>query len=312
VLLGKILSADGKVSEARNTLNGVIRDFPSDPSAKDAKVALVALDRAAESPAGVLVAASTSGVNAAEAPLASSAVPVPAPAPASVSAASIRPWAPPDIDAKEYVMAPDVSCSLDTVLQRTQMRMMTQIANFEKFVATEHIEHQEIDAYGNPGGVKAKDFTYLVFIRKEKSGALLLDESRDGGENLSEFPTSLASHGLVGLGVFLFDPDYEGDVTYRCEGLSEWRGQAAWEIRFEQKRDVESRLMTWRNSRGLFAVPLKGRAWISSSSYDLLHLETDLRDPMAQLELDRDHLAIDYGPVNFDHGKTSLWLPWYA
>jgi hypothetical protein len=22
--------------------------------------------------------------------------------------------------------------------------------------------------------------------------------------------------------------------------------------------------------------------------------------------------VIDYGPVNFDHGKTSLWLPWYA
>jgi Flp pilus assembly protein TadD len=313
VLLGKILSADGKVSEARNTFNGVIRDFPSDPSTKDAKVALVALDRAAESPAGVLVAASTSGVSASEAPLVSSAVPVPAPAPASVSAASIRPWAPPDIDAKEYVVAPDVACSLDTVLQRTQMRMMTQIANFEKFVATEHIEHQEIDAYGNPGGVKAKDFTYLVFIRKEKSGALLLDESRDGGENLSEFPTSLATHGLVGLGVFLFDPDYQDDVTYRCEGLSEWRGQAAWEVRFEQKRDVESRLMTWRNNRGLFPVALKGRAWISSSSYDVLHLETDLRDSMAQqIELDRDHLAIDYGPVNFDHGKTSLWLPWYA
>ena len=70
--------------------------------------------------------------------------------------------------------------------------------------------------------------------------------------------------------------------------------------------------MTWRNSHGLFPVALKGRAWISSSTYDVLHLETDLRDPMSQLELDRDHLAIDYGPVNFDHGKTSLWLPWYA
>jgi Flp pilus assembly protein TadD len=318
VLLGKILSADGKVSEARNAFNAVIRDFPTDPSAKDAKAGLVGLDKAAESPTRTLIAASTAGANASNAAVgsrndgAANVVPAATPAPAPAPPASIRPWAPPDIDAKEYVVAPDVPCSLDTVLQRTQMRMMKQIANFEKFMATEHIEHQDIDAYGNPGGIKAKDFTYLVFIRREKSGALLLDEERDGGENLSEFPTSLASHGLVGLGVFLFDPDYEGDVTYRCEGLSEWRGQAAWEIRFEQKRDVESRLMTWRNSRGLFAVPLKGRAWISSSSYDLLHLETDLRDPMAQLELDRDHLAIDYGPVNFDHGRTSLWLPWYA
>ena len=102
-------------------------------------------------------------------------------------------------------------------------------------------------------------------------------EERDGGQNLSEFPTSLASRGLVGLGVFLFDPEMQDDVTYRCEGLSEWGGQAAWEVRFEQKRDVESRLMTWRNNRGVYPVALKGRAWISSSTYDVVHLETDLR-----------------------------------
>ena len=311
LLLGRILTSEGKLSGARAAFDGVVRDFPTDPAAKDAKVALVALDKAAESPV-----ASTSPANASAASPNSEAVspsasanPVPPPAPPPIS---IRPWAPPDVDAKEYVVAPDVACSLDTVLQRTQTRTMKQIGNFEKFMATEHIEHQEIDAYGNPGQIRSKDFTYLVFIRKEKKGSLLLDEQRDGGENLNQFPTSLASHGLVGLGVFLFDPEYQNDVTYRCEGLSEWRGQAAWEIRFEQKRDVESRLMTWRNNRGVFPVAIKGRAWVSSSTYDVLHLETDLRDPIAQIELDRDHLAIDYGPVNFSHGKTSLWLPWYA
>ena len=126
------------------------------------------------------------------------------------------------------------------------------------------------------------------------------------------FPTSLASRGLVGLGVFLFDPDYQNGLTYKCEGLGEWRGQAAWEIRFEERREVESRLMTWKNNRGTFPVALKGRVWVAANSYDLLHIETDLREPIPQLELDRDHLIIDYGPVKFDHGKTSLWLPWYA
>jgi Flp pilus assembly protein TadD len=315
VLLGRILTSEGKLSAARSAFDGVVRSFPTDPSAKEAKVALAALDKAAESPAANVVAASTSAETAASSPTAAaspgaSANPVPSPVPAP--AASIRPWAPPDVDAKEYVVAPDVSCSLDTVLQRTQMRTMKQIANFEKFMATEHIEHQDIDLNGNPGQMRSKDFTYLVFIRKTKQGSLLLDEDRNGGENLNQFPTSLATHGLVGLGVFLFDPEYQNDVTYRCEGLSEWRGQAAWEIRFEQKRDVESRLMTWRNNHGVFPVALKGRVWISSSTYDVLHLESDLRDPMSQIELDRDHLAIDYGPVNFNHGKTSLWLPWYA
>ena len=330
VLLGRILTSEKKFPEARNAFNGVIRDFPALPEATEAKAGLVAVDKAAESPAvsvvpaSALAASGSPGLpdssrlspNAAARNANLSAEYTSSPnlnaAPAPAPPISLRPWAPPDVDAKEYVVAPDISCSLDTVLQRTQMRTMKQIENFEKFMATEHIEHQEIDAYGNPGQIRSKDFTYLVFIHEEKSGSLSLDEERDGGENLSEFPTSLASRGLVGIGVFLFDPEYQDDVTYRCEGLSEWRGQAAWEIRFEQKRDVASRLMTWRNNHGVFPVALKGRAWISSSTYDVLHLETDLREPMTQLELDRDHMALDYGPVNFNHGQTSLWLPWHA
>jgi tetratricopeptide (TPR) repeat protein len=324
VLLGRVLTSERKFAEARNAFSAVIRDFPTAPDAKDARDGLVAVDKAATSPSASVVAASASAASgspglpnpsprispsaSAETSSSANVNAVPAPAPPI----SLRPWAPPDVDAKEYVVAPDIPCSLDTVLQRTQMRTMKQISNFEKFMATEHIEHQEIDAYGNPGQVRSKDFTYLVFIHEEKSGSLSLDEERDGGQNLSEFPTSLASRGLVGIGVFLFDPEYQDDVTYRCEGLSEWRGQAAWEIRFEQKRDVDSRLMSWRNNHGVFPVALKGRAWISSTTYDVIHLETDLRDPMTQLELDRDHMALDYGPVNFNHGETSLWLPWYA
>jgi tetratricopeptide (TPR) repeat protein len=302
VLLGRILASQNKIPEARAAFNVVIRDFPNDAAAKDAKAGLVALDKP-----GAVTAASTARPVVAPPPTTDSA-----PQPIPAAPAVIRPWAPPDVDAKEYVVASDVTCSTDELVQRTQTRTMKQMANFEKFLATEHIEHQDVDAYGNPGPVKAKDFTYLVFIRKNKKDSFFLDEERDGGENLNAFPTSLASHGLVGLGVFLFNPGYQSDIIYKCEGLAEWRGQAAWEIRFEQRKEAPSRLMTWKNSRGVFPVALKGRVWVAANSYDLLHIETDLREPIPQLELDRDHLIIDYGPVKFDHGKTSLWLPWYA
>lgn len=181
---------------------------------------------------------------------------MPPPQPIPAAPAVIRPWAPPDVDAKEYVVASDVNCSTDELVQRTQTRTMKQMANFEKFLATEHIEHQDVDAYRNPGPVKAKDFTYLVFIRKTKKDSFFLDEERDGGENLNAFPTSLASHGLVGLGVFLLNPDYQSDIIYKCEGLAEWRGQAAWEIRFGQRKEAPSRRMTWKDTRGVFPVAL--------------------------------------------------------
>ncbi|HKS73709.1 MAG TPA: hypothetical protein VJQ82_10975, partial [Terriglobales bacterium] len=45
---------------------------------------------------------------------------------------------------------------------------------------------------------------------------------------------------------------------------------------------------------------------------DLLHLETDLREPIRKLQLTKDHLAIDYGSVSFENGKVKMWLPWKA
>lgn len=307
VLLARILEAQGNRGEAKRLLQSVLREFPSDPAAAEAKTLQVAW----ETPAPVTTA-TTRHEPAPEAapaptPQPAPAQPIPAPIPAN-----IRPWAPPDIDAKEYEVAPDVSCSMEQLMGRIQRRTQLQLSNFEKFMATEHIEHREVDAYGNSGVAREKDFNYLVFVERPRKGYIFLEEERDGGDNLGSFPTSLATRGLVGLGVLLFSPEYQPDLDYKCEGLGKWRDMPAWQVRFEQKADVESRLRTWRNNRGVFPVPLKGRAWIAANRYDVLHVETDLREPVPAVELTRDHLIVDYGPVQFKHNQTSLWLPWYA
>jgi len=226
--------------------------------------------------------------------------------------ANVRPWAPPDVDSKEYALASDVVCSLPEVLKRAQLRMKQQLSNFEKFTATEHIVHVEIDQNGIPGTPREKDFYYLVDIFRPGNGYTYLEESRDGGENLNQFPTSLATKGLISIGVALLDPNYQEDFNYRCEGLANWHDQPAWEMRFEQKQDVPSRVLIWRKFTKSFPIALRGRIWVGANNYDLLHLEMDLREPVPQLELTRDHLTIDYGPVQFDHGRKQLWLPWRA
>jgi hypothetical protein len=68
----------------------------------------------------------------------------------------------------------------------------------------------------------------------------------------------------------------------------------------------------WRKGTEVYPIPLKGRLWVSAASYDLLHLETDLRGPVRKLQLVKDHFAVDYGPVSFQNGKVQMWLPWKA
>ena len=314
ILLGQILSAVGKTPEATRAFQAVLREAPNDPSAALARAAIAAL----ETPVVVPAAASAAGASTAAAPDTAAAPPPRAaePKPAAaippITAAAAPAWAPPDIDSKEYPLARDVACQQDQILHRAQLRTSRQLANFERFAATEHIVHQEVDANGTAGPPRSKDFTYLVFIEHAKDGTFYIEEARDGGQNLSEFPTHIASTGLISLGVAVFREDYQRDLNYQCEGLGKWRGEPAWQLRFEQRKDVPSRLRTWRNNRGTYRIPLKGRVWVSANTYDVLHLETDLREPQQVIELRRDHLIVDYGPVRFEHGKTSLWLPWYA
>jgi tetratricopeptide (TPR) repeat protein len=310
LLLAQIYSSKKDRDRAKQVLDMLTAQFPGDPAAKQAKAQIAALDA---NPSGAEPAASSSATGNARSSNAAVASVMGAPESLPLSReAMMPPWAPPDVDSKEYALAPNVACSQSQVLVHAQGRMRHQLQNFERFMATEHIEHREVDRNGNEGDVRAKDFSYLVFVHPFKNDSFFLEESRDGGMGVDSFPTSLATTGLVGLGVAVLEREYQDDFDFKCEGLSSWRGQAAWQLRFEQKRGVPSRVRVWRRGGALFPVSLKGRVWVAANSFDLLHLETDLRDPIEKLFLTRDHLAVDYGPVTFQSGNEKLWLPWKA
>ncbi len=288
-LLAQILAAEGNREAARLEFEGVLREYPKSPSASVARDSLASLEK---STAGMAT------VNTALLP--------------TVAAASVTPWAPPSVDTSVPGVAPDVMCSADDVVEHTSKSTSRQLENLEKFLATEHIQHEEVNERGEVSQIRDKNFSYMVFIEHAKDGLVFLDEKRDGGTGTDSFPTSLATVGLVSLGVDVFHPGFAKALDFKCEGLGQWRGKAAWILHFEQKHDVKSYLRLWETKTKTVEIPLKGRVWVAASSYNVLHVESDLREPMKELELMRDHLAIDYGPVNFQNGKTELWLPWYA
>jgi len=296
-LLAQILAAQGNREGARLEFEGVLREYPKSTSASVARDSLASMART--TPGSTTEAAvPLSTVNASLLP--------------SVSAASVTPWAPPSVDTSVPGVAPDVTCLADDIVEHTSANTNRQLGNLEKFLATEHIQHQEINGRGEVSQIRDKNFSYMVFIEHAKDGLVFLDEKRDGGTGTDTFPSSLATVGLVSLGVDIFHPGFAKALDFKCEGLGQWRGKAAWILHFEQKPNVKSFLRLWETKTKTVEIPLKGRVWVAASSYNVLHVESDLREPMKELELMRDHLAIDYGPVNFQSGKTELWLPWYA
>jgi tetratricopeptide (TPR) repeat protein len=298
-LLGEILAGEGDRDAARHQFEKVLHDYPTDPATAVAKDDIADLER----PASAAVKEHANAASASPSPEASTT---------ELAAGPERAWGPVDVDSSKPGVASDVSCSAADIVPRAGQASTGQFENFEKFMATERIEHEEIDRRGNAGHVRSHDFSYLVFIDHDRTGQIFLKESRDGGTGVESFPTSLATVGLLGLGVDVFNPGFASALDFTCEGLGQWRGKAAWIMYFRQKPNQRSFLRLWQTQRKTVEIPLKGRVWVSSTTYEVLHIETDLREPIPDLELTRDHLVIDYGPVSFLNGKTELWLPWYA
>jgi hypothetical protein len=58
-----------------------------------------------------------------------------------------------------------------------------------------------------------------------------------------------------------------------------------------------------------YRIDLKGRAWISQDTSQLVHIEADIVNPAHEVQLLGEHQVVEYGPVPFARKNTMLWLP---
>jgi hypothetical protein len=216
-------------------------------------------------------------------------------------------WAPPDIDETVPPTAPSWECPLARVLKSAGERAEELVSSLPRFAATERMEHYQADSSGNWGRPQIRTFEYLVEMEKVPNGVLVMDETRDGSHALHRFPAHIATLGLPAVAM-VFHPSFAGGYDFKCEGLGNIDGYHAWQVHFQGRPDKLSRLRAYR-VRGLtFLIKLKGRAWIDSDTFQILRIETDLLEPVPQIELQREHLTVDYRPVTFRTKNEELWL----
>ncbi len=225
-----------------------------------------------------------------------------------VSRVPIRRWPPENVDDRVPAVAADASCPLPQVLQAATERAKELVTNLQQFTATERIEHQEVDKVGNFRSPKTSSFAYLVTISEIRPRMLKVEETRNGSTALELFPAGLATWGLPVLAL-VFHPYFIEEYSMTCEGLGQWQGQPAWQVHFQQRPDKPIRIRGYRVGGHSYPMKLKGRAWIAADSYQVLHLETDLLEPVPEIHLLSEHLAIEYRPVRFQKQKLELWLP---
>ncbi len=217
-------------------------------------------------------------------------------------------WAPPDVDEVVPPVRPDVPCAVHEVLRAAGMRVKELMDNLQQFSATERIEHESVDKQGNSHGSESVTFKYVAQIREVRPGQLETEEYRNGSTSAQSFPARLATRGMAAHAL-MFHPSMIDDLAVTCEGLGSVQGKPAWQIHFVQRADRPPRFREYHTQKGYFRVAIKGRAWIAADNYQVMRMETDLAKPIEEIALRKDHVIIDYRPVEFRKRNIQLWLP---
>lgn len=299
--LGEALAYQNKNQEAITALQAYIAGGPSQSLANAAQNMVVRLQSAAAADAAAPVVDYSTAANGAAAKEA---------ADAPLSAAELR-WLPPDIDVTVPPVEPGVSCPLDETLKNASARVKELPLVVDRYAATEVLHHEDVNTAGYADREEDLSFNYVASVREieNKYGQSLdVQEYRNGSTGTEMFPKQMASVGLPSI-VLIFHPILMSDFEMKCEGLSRAHGNFAWQVYFRQRADKESRIRRYRVGGHVFAIALKGRAWIDANNFQVVRLETDIREPHPELRLNAEHLVMEYGPVKFKRGNEELWLP---
>ena len=219
-------------------------------------------------------------------------------------------WMPANVDEKIPPVETGATCAVDDVVSKAGQQLLTLVSDVDRFAATESLTHESIGRTGLASYREKRKFAYVVSIQEVQHGYLNVEEYRNSGGLPADFPDGVATNGLPAL-VLIFHPYNAVNFEMTCEGLARWNGGIAWQVYFKQRTDRPNTIKRYRIGADgpSYPVALKGRAWISADTYQIVRLETDLVSPVPQIRLVADHANIEYGPVKFAKGNVNMWLP---
>ena len=155
-------------------------------------------------------------------------------------------------------------------MKETSNRTQDLIENLQRFSANERIEQTDTDRHGKKQTAESQEMNYVVQIEQNSSGYPVVEEYRSGAGGVH-----LASVVDFGTPAFalIFHPTHIDHFNFRCEGLTQLRGSPAWQLHFEANADPNKSFIAIRVGRSSYLPRFKGRAWIATSSYNVVQIE---------------------------------------
>jgi hypothetical protein len=197
------------------------------------------------------------------------------------------------------------ACSLDDVLPHVSANAREFVDNVNRITATEILKLERRRRNGQLEDTVHIKANYVVNIQLRDSRYFAVDEYRNVQPDRGGFIEAIGSTTLV----LVFHPIHLDEFDVTCKGLGIWHGTPAYLLNFQQRPDRPNTMSDFSTRAGTYPINLKGTAWVDATTFQVVHLETDLLNPIPELFLDLEHQSLDYGPVAFAARHVSLWLP---
>ena len=294
--LGQALASLKQYHEATDALQNFLQHAPSDPNLPQVRQLIADIEARQDHPAG----GATQSVSSVDAPQPMFALPQ--------QELVVKSWGPGGVDDAKPQVALNVSCPSEKVINQAGERVKDLVDDLAKFDAIENVHHEDVDQMGISKTSVNLKFDYVASIAEPTPGRFLVDEFRSGRSGAEDFPDQIATRGLPTL-AFIFHPDMRDNFDMTCEGLGTWNEKATWLVHFQQREDKPHRIQDYIINGSVYLISMKGRAWISADTYQIVRLESELVNPMPKIQLLSQHQIVDYAPVKFPKSKTELWLP---
>jgi tetratricopeptide (TPR) repeat protein len=216
-------------------------------------------------------------------------------------------WLPASVDRSKPPVVSGLGCPDKLVIDEAGKRVQELVANVEQFAAVESIDYEKLNDAGSASYSETRKFDYIAAVSQQPE-VVLVDEYRVQRYDLNTQPDRVVDNGFAALAL-VFHPSMRDAFKMTCEGLGEWHGKPAWLVHFQQRDDRPNHMQAYLVGTNRYPVNLKGRAWIAADTFQIMRIESDMMNPMPQIELLAEHTATEYAPVPFPKRNTEFWLP---
>ncbi len=218
---------------------------------------------------------------------------------------------PPTKDLAGFVSATDQK-PLAVILPAVGKNVADLFASLPNICAIEKVRQERLDGKGKKDIAQNSKFRYLALIPASPAGPSV-DEYRADISGRLGVQLDLSDHAMLTEGFIsaplVFHPAYQAGGTFELLGSQTVDGRQLYVIAYAQDPAKTGLFGTFTFGNTTRLTYKQGLAWIDAENYQVVHMTSDLLEPLPLIRLKKETTDIYFSEIEFKQLKQKFWLP---